>query len=141
MPLNIVKHDLSHALLCFAINMCHADHFDIHCVAIRSVFTTCILWYCVKLVNQPELLGTSVCSLRSRLTVTTYLIGGVTGGFAGGEAGLQQFLEDGEVKFRDPNETGIPASSTVSNQVHHCMYCSFDNCSVSHYSLSICVLV
>lgn len=31
---------------------------------------------------------------------------GVTGGFAGGEAGLQQFLEDGEVKFRDPNETG-----------------------------------
>lgn len=28
----------------------------------------------------------------------------LTGGFAGGEAGLQQFLEEGEVKFKDPNE-------------------------------------
>ncbi|KAL3143055.1 hypothetical protein ABBQ38_003330 [Trebouxia sp. C0009 RCD-2024] len=32
--------------------------------------------------------------------------GGVTGGFAGGEAGLQQFVQEGEIKFKDPNATG-----------------------------------
>ena len=36
--------------------------------------------------------------------------GGVTGGFAGGEAGLQQFLTEGEVKFRDPNDQGAPGT-------------------------------
>jgi len=33
--------------------------------------------------------------------------GGVVGGFAGGEAGLQQFIQEGEIKFKDPNEKGL----------------------------------
>lgn len=30
--------------------------------------------------------------------------GMLTGGFAGGEAGLQSFLQDGEIKFKDPDD-------------------------------------
>lgn len=30
----------------------------------------------------------------------------MTGGFAGGEAGLQQFLEEGELKFKDADSAG-----------------------------------
>ncbi|DBA99997.1 TPA: hypothetical protein ACH3X1_013864 [Trebouxia sp. C0004] len=33
-------------------------------------------------------------------------LSGVVGGFAGGEAGLQQFIQEGEIKFKDPNEKG-----------------------------------
>jgi hypothetical protein len=31
---------------------------------------------------------------------------GATGGFAGGEKGLKQFIETGELKLRDPNAPG-----------------------------------
>lgn len=38
----------------------------------------------------------------------------MTGGFAGGEAGLQQFLEEGEVKFKDPNAAGMVTKAPIT---------------------------
>ena len=42
----------------------------------------------------------------------------LSGGFAGGEAGLQQFLEGGEIKFKDPND-----SSKTTTHIPTHAYC------------------
>ena len=48
----------------------------------------------------------------------------LSGGFAGGEAGLQQFLEGGEIKFRDPNDkskTLPPTPRMARKEVGACL--------------------
>ena len=42
---------------------------------------------------------------RSALTMFA-AVGGVVGGIAGSEAELQQFVHEGAIKFKDPNEKG-----------------------------------
>lgn len=39
---------------------------------------------------------------------------GATGGFAGGEAGLKQYVATGEVKLRDPNQPKLRQTSPVA---------------------------
>jgi hypothetical protein len=39
---------------------------------------------------------------------------GATGGFAGGEAGLKQYVETGELKLRDPNQPTPKQTSPVA---------------------------
>ena len=39
---------------------------------------------------------------------------GATGGFAGGEAGLKQYVETGELKLRDPNQPRVKQTSPVA---------------------------
>ena len=56
------------------------------------------------------------------LDVSSYA-GGVTGGFAGGEAGLQQFLEEGEFKFKDPNAAGMVAKAFTTHACA-CIICA-----------------
>jgi len=61
---------------------------------------------------KPEVLGMFDGSLFTAAHVEWSALmmfaaaGGVVGGFAGGEAGLQQFIQEGEIKFKDPNEKG-----------------------------------
>ncbi len=55
----------------------------------------------------------AVCTCSAWVLILWRHAGGVTGGFAGGEAGLQQFLEDGELKFKDPGAAGIIVKTRI----------------------------
>lgn len=48
----------------------------------------------------------------------------LTGGFAGGEAGLQQFIEGGEIKFKDPNDGKQAAQVTQLDTAYHTISCT-----------------
>jgi hypothetical protein len=50
------------------------------------------------------------CCARSLFHPTA----GATGGFAGGEAGLKQYVETGELKLRDPNQPTPKQTSPVA---------------------------
>lgn len=56
-------------------------------------------------------------SLRPRLTLYCPALccaAGATGGFAGGEAGLKQYVATGEIKLRDPNQPTQRQTSPVA---------------------------